>query len=348
MVGRIFYFAQDSLETRRKWFTMWENMQFIGQKTWGMTFPNLRRLDACFSRELSSKHWGPNFKPFCHWSMPNLVDLRISGYHPPPTSVSFVGSLQFLRMHFDAQRGEVYEIVQLTRFLSVCKALEKVDLRFVNWISASPCPIHDILSVQDVSVKLQYCKTTVSASICSSIRFPNATKAYLSLNNCPYMQCFDDFSEGLAAQRESLIRGFLLGHPLLNTFSLEYMSGAGRDSPIQVNPAIHVLPSLEKLVLKFVSWQELVFWDFPSSFNTKFLPSVRSLELHTYNLALQWEGLRIWLEQFFAQLKKQGDIDTFESFSIYNKEKFDPSVLSKGLLSELLPSEKILVHQTSS
>ncbi|KLO13159.1 hypothetical protein SCHPADRAFT_997589 [Schizopora paradoxa] len=337
-LGRFFYPIGEKFIPMRKWPKIRDNLETIEQLTEGLTLPNLERMAICFNRVSSSEHWQTKFHPYWRWSMPHLVDLRITGCHPPPAGGSFVGSLRSLMIYFNADEAEAYEMQQLASFLSSCKVLEKIDLHFDDWMHVPPCPEHAIHSVQDVTFSFNCCEPAAGTSICKSIHFPNATKAYLGLSSHTE---FERFNKGLTEKREGLIREFLLGHPSIKTFHLDY--GSKEQSFIPITPPFHLLPSLEKLILTFASWEELEFGEVASDSAKQSFPRIRSLKLHSTDMNYDWTQFGPRVVNFFSRLKEQGDLETFELFSIYDEGLFKLSTLLEGPLSEFLSPEKVFV-----
>ena len=134
---------------------------------------------------------------------------------------------------------------------------------------------------------------------------------------------------------------FLLRHPLIRTFHLDY--GSEEQSFIPITPPIDVLSSLEKLVFTFASWQELEFQKHSSDSTTLFLPRLRFLELHSSNMNRDWTRFGGRIVELFTQLKEQGTLEAFELFSIYDEGTLRRTKLSEHPLCELLSPEKIFV-----
>ncbi len=237
---------------------------------------------------------------------------------------------------FEPGDGQVYEMAQLGIFLSSCKVLEKVSLRFANWNSATPYPLHrGAATVQDVEFTFHNCTPAAGMAMCKSFQFPEASKLSVSLWSFDEEESENQESR---EKQEALIREFLLRHPLTRTFSLEYHPGELRFVPIEL--PILLFPALQKLVLSFESWTELTFCDSSSNSADFRLPPIRILELHMFNMEAEWEHLRIWAEMFFVQLKKQGDLCAFELFAIFEREgRSNPSML-EGAIHDYLPLEK--------
>ncbi len=333
-IGRFSYPFNDSHHPRRRWKDIRDNMLSIGRLSGRLALPHIKRLIVHFNHITSREHWETKFHPYWQWSMPNLVELRLSGCHPPPADVSFAGSLQFFSIFINADDGQAYEMIQLAMFLSSCKVLERVGLRFAYWNFVTPCPLHHGAStVQDVEFDLHSCTPTAVRAICNSVHFPEASKLSLLLSNMH----FEEADQAPAAEQEALIRDFVLQHPLTTTFRLDY--DPGESAFISIAPPL-VLPALEKLILSFESWTELKFWGSSSNSADFRLPPIRILELHAFDMKTEWKHLRIWVEMFFAQLRKQGDLAAFELFAIFEREgRSNPSMLD-GAIHDYLPLEK--------
>ncbi|KLO14132.1 hypothetical protein SCHPADRAFT_889501 [Schizopora paradoxa] len=340
-LGKFSYHFQDHFRpTRDNWPKIRENMKTIGRLTGGLTFPCLERLLIWSDCVPSPGRWNTDFHPYWRWSMPQLVDLRISGCIPPSAGVSFVGSLRSLMIRLDGKDLEDFEMIRLALFLSSCKVLERIEMFFLNWLRVPPCPDHAIPSVQDVFLYLGCCKPAASTSICQSIHFPNATKAYLNLSSDKEFDGSDEEFE-LTEKREDLLQEFFLKHPLIKTFHLDY--GSPDQGFIPITPPFYLLISLENLILTFASWLELKFWkDLPDS-SKRLLPRLRTLELHAAHMHYVWDWFNPKVVEFFSQLEEQGNLDAFELFSIYTGASFHASTVLEGPLSELLSEEKVFV-----
>ena len=118
-LGRLAYHIGEDFMWMRKWSDVRNNMEIMEGLSRGLTCPNLESLTICFNRVSSSEHWETKYHPYWRWSMPHLVDLRITGCYPPPAGVSFVGALRSLMIYFNADEGDAYEMGQLTSFLSL-------------------------------------------------------------------------------------------------------------------------------------------------------------------------------------------------------------------------------------
>ncbi|KLO10489.1 hypothetical protein SCHPADRAFT_999544 [Schizopora paradoxa] len=334
-IGRFAYNFEERFRPNRCWETIRDNLQIIGQLTGRLYLPNLKRLIVYFNHVESEEHWETKFHPYWQWVMPRLVELRITGCHPPPADVSFVGSLRHFKIRFNAEDGRAYDMVQLVQFLSSCEVLEKIELDFASWLSVTPCALQGVASVQDVTVSFYCCKPAACLAICESVYFPNASNLKFQLASS---MDFETHDKKLPPKRERLMREFLLRHPLTKTFHLDY--GSNDQSFTPIIPPIGVLPALEKLVLTFESWEELRFWPSSSSSGDPRLPPIRILELHTFSLS-EWDCLSYWVERFFDQMKMQGDLDNFELLAIYEVDgETDPSKL-EGKIYDYLPLEKI-------
>jgi len=330
-IGKFSYPFDDNHHPQRRWKDVRDNMLSIGRLSGRLALPHLKRLIVHFNHITSREHWETKFHPYWQWSMPSLVELKLTGCHPPPACVSLTGSLRSFSILFNPDDGQAYEMIQLVMFLSSCKVLEKVNLRFTNWDTATPCPLHHGAStVQDVEFTFHNCTPAAAMTICNSVHFPEASKLSLVLSSM-------DLEESDQALPEALIRRFVLQHPLTRTFRLDY--DPGESTFISIAPPL-ILPALEKLILSFESWTELKFWSSSSNSADFRLPPIRILELHAFDMKTEWKHLRIWVEMFFAQLRKQGDLAAFELFAIFEREgRSNPSMLD-GAIHDYLPLEK--------
>ncbi len=85
-------------------------------------------------------------------------------------------------------------------------------------------------------------------------------------------------------------------------------------------PPIILLPALEELHLTFDSWGELQFWGGETAVpDDLHLPQIRKLTLFNFSVWMHWSDVTLWVEKFFAQLKKQCDLDAFEMFEIFQR-----------------------------
>ncbi len=107
-----------------------------------------------------------------------------------------------------------------------------------------------------------------------------------------------------------------------------------------------MLSALEDLCLSFGSWRKLKFWDneVSSESGTVFhLPPIRVLRLFAFDMEMQWEHVTVseWMEKFFAQLKKEGDLDAFKMLAITEMASRTRPLSLKGAIYDYLPQENI-------
>ncbi len=231
-IGKFFYSYVDRHQPHQMWEEIGDNMLSIGRLSGQLALPNLKRLIIHFNQITNTEHWETKFHPYWQWSMPSLAELRLTGCHPPPAGVSFIDSLRSFSILFELGGGQVYEMAQLGIFLSSCKVLEKVSLRFANWNSATPYLLHrGAATVQDAEFTFHNCTPAAGMAMCKSFQFPEASKLSVALWSFDEEESENQESR---EKQEALIREFLLRHPLTRTFSLEYHPGELRFVPIEL------------------------------------------------------------------------------------------------------------------
>jgi len=143
-----------------------------------------------------------------------------------------------------------------------------------------------------------------------------------------------------SSKHESLVRECLLRHPRTKMLDFAFHPREYVFTPIV--PPITLLPALEELHLTFDSWGELQFWGGETAVpDDLHLPQIRKLTRFNFSVWMHWSDVALWVEIFFAQLKKQGDLDAFEMFEIIQTDgRTKPSQL-KGAIHDYLPLEKI-------
>ncbi|KLO12970.1 hypothetical protein SCHPADRAFT_997705 [Schizopora paradoxa] len=303
------------------------NIQAIGRISAGAKLPKLKKLVTHFNKVLSPKCLLPKFNPFWFWKMPNLAELHISGCHPPPAGLSFASSLKTFAIISNANSAKPFEMNQLVNFLTSCKSLESVTLRFKHWPSPSSCQLRGI------------------ATICDSICFPKATHMNLSVG-------YIAIKEGEAndsPKHEAIVTRCLARHPLLEKLSFTFLQSEGTYPPILV--PLPSLPLLRELHLNIECWADLKFWGdskdpkTPSSVPKDLrLPPIRKLTCLSSDIYRSLDRISTWSVKFLEQLKKQGELGAFEKLDVCETAVWNraPSVSKlNGAIFEYLPAEKV-------
>ncbi|KLO12963.1 hypothetical protein SCHPADRAFT_997703 [Schizopora paradoxa] len=324
--------------------------------------PKLKKLVVHFNKALSPHCLDPKHNPFWYWSMPNLVELRISGCHPPRPGAFHAPSLKEFSIISDATSSTPFKMNQLALFLASCKSLETVSICFMDWETTTPCKLRGIASVREASISFYTCKPEAATSICSSIHFPKATKLSLTIGELNVKEFktipesrLDSYCKKIQTEWESkyqaIVTECLDRHPALRSLSYSFVPSTFlMFTPILL--PLTSLPLLEDLELVLECWDELKFWgdsDDPKSPSSVpknlHLPPIRRLTLYSNNIARYWENVFPWTGKLLAQLKKQGDLATFEKLNICDTAPWagEPPEVSEfgGSLLDYLPLEKI-------
>ncbi|KLO13177.1 hypothetical protein SCHPADRAFT_928755 [Schizopora paradoxa] len=338
-----------------------ESINTIRRLSEGAKLPKLKKLSVHFNKVLSPHFLDPKYNPFWCWTMPNLVELSISGCHPPRAGSFHAPLLKEFYIKSDATSSKPFKMIQLALFLAFCRSLEKVSLCFMNWDTTIPCELRGIASVREVDLRFITCKPEASKGVCSSIHFPKASKMSFTIAELNVKE-FDSLPEDQldahveAVQEEwesryqAIVTECFEHHPSLKSLSYSFFPETYMFTSILL--PLTSLPILEELSLELQCWNELKFWGdsddpkVPSSVPENLhLPSIRRLNLYSSNISMQWSTIFRWPEKLFAQLKKQGQLNAFEKLDLCETAPWTragPNVSKlEGSLHDYLPPEKI-------